>query len=143
MGIETGAVTSADLKQLATDVVKKAMRAGATDAEVVIREGDEFSTLVRLGQVDTLKESGSRGMGLRVFSGQRTASTSTSDFSPQGVENLISGAIALSRVTSEDPFAGMPEDAAYGSLPGDLATYYGENSNWNPLEHIFGRIYDK
>ena len=89
------------------------MRAGATDAEVVIREGDEFSTLVRLGQVDTLKESGSRGMGLRVFSGQRTASTSTSDFSPQGVENLISGAIALSRVTSEDPFAGMPEDAAY------------------------------
>src|SRR5664279_4520755 len=63
-------------------------------------------------------------MGLRVFSGQRTASTSTSDFSPQGVENLISGAIALSRVTSEDPFAGMPEDAAYGSLPGDLATYY-------------------
>ena len=124
MGIETRAVTSADLKQLATDVVKKAMRAGATDAEVVIREGDEFSTLVRLGQVDTLKESGSRGMGLRVFSGQRTASTSTSDFSPQGVENLISGAIALSRVTSEDPFAGMPEDAAYGSLPGDLATYY-------------------
>ena len=124
MGIETRAVTSADLKQLATDVVKKAMRAGATDAEVVIREGDEFSTLIRLGQVDTLKESGSRGMGLRVFSGQRTASTSTSDFSPQGVENLISGAIALSRVTSEDPFAGMPEDAAYGSLPGDLATYY-------------------
>ena len=97
MGIETRAVTSADLKQLATDVVKKAMRAGATDAEVVIREGDEFSTLIRLGQVDTLKESGSRGMGLRVFSGQRTASTSTSDFSPQGVENLISGAIALSR----------------------------------------------
>jgi PmbA protein len=124
VGIETVAVTSVDLKQLATDVVKKAMRAGATDAEVVIREGDEFSTLVRLGQVDTLKESGSRGMGLRVFSGQRTASTSTSDFSPQGVENLVSGAIALSRVTSEDPFAGMPEDAAYGMLPGNLATYY-------------------
>ncbi len=124
MGIETGAVTSVDLVQMATDVVKKAMRAGATDAEVVIREGDEFSTLVRLGQVDTLKESGSRGMGLRVFFGQRTASTSTSDFSPQGVENLVSGAIALSRVTSEDPFAGMPEDAVYGSLPGDLATYY-------------------
>ena len=70
MGIETGAVTSADLKQLATDVVKKAMRAGATDAEVVIREGAEFSTLIRRGQVDTLKEPGSRGMGLRVFSGQ-------------------------------------------------------------------------
>jgi len=31
--------------------VERALRAGATEAEVVIREGDEFSTVVRLGQV--------------------------------------------------------------------------------------------
>ena len=47
---EAAPVHSQDLQQLATDIVAKAMRAGATDAEVVIREGDEFSTLVRLGQ---------------------------------------------------------------------------------------------
>lgn len=124
MGIEAGIISSTDLKQLAADVVKKAMRGGASDAEVVIREGDEFSTLVRLGQVETLKESGSRGMGLRVFAGQRTASTSTSDFSPEGVENLVSGALSLARVTSEDPFAGLPEDGAFGKLEGDLALFY-------------------
>ena len=49
------------MQQLAADVVERALRAGATEAEVVIREGDEFSTLVRLGQVETLKESGARG----------------------------------------------------------------------------------
>jgi len=27
------------------------------------REGDEFSVNVRMGQVETLKESGSRGLG--------------------------------------------------------------------------------
>ena len=144
MGIEAGAhssvdltangvtavdLTALDLKQLAADVVQKAMRAGATDAEVVIREGDEFSTVVRLGQVETLKESGSRGMGLRVFfrasgGGQRTASTSTSDFSPEGIAHLVSGAISLAGVTSEDPFAGLPEDGAYGMLGGDLALFY-------------------
>ena len=32
------------------------MAGGATAAECVVREGDEFSTLVRLGQVETLKE---------------------------------------------------------------------------------------
>ena len=117
-------VHSQDLQQLATDIVAKAMRAGATHAEVVIREGDEFSTLVRLGQVDTLKESGSRGVGLRVFLGQRAASTSSSDLSSEGIEHLVSGAVALARVTSEDPFAGLPETGAFGQLTQDLDLYY-------------------
>ena len=64
-----------DMQQLAADVVERALRAGATEAEVVIREGDEFSTLVRLGQVETLKESGARGIGLRVFLGSERGSS--------------------------------------------------------------------
>ncbi|HEY0795792.1 MAG TPA: DNA gyrase modulator, partial [Acidisarcina sp.] len=119
----TPALTT-DLQQLAADIVARATRAGATDAEVVIREGDEFSALVRLGQVETLKESGSRGIGLRVFLAQHTASTSSSDFSPAGIEHLVNGALALARVTSEDPFAGLPETTAFGKLPGDLDLYH-------------------
>ena len=116
------------MQQLAADVVERALRAGATEAEVVIREGDEFSTLVRLGQVETLKESGARGIGLRVFLGpggaHRTANTSTSDFSDAGLAHLISGAIDLAQVTSQDPFAGLPEPSAMGRLTGDLDLYY-------------------
>jgi PmbA protein len=115
---------STGLQQLAADIVLKATKAGATDAEVVIREGDEFSTLVRLGQVETLKESGSRGIGLRVFLGQRAASTSSSDFSAEGISHLVNGALALARVTSEDPFAGLPDQSSFGQLPGDLKLYY-------------------
>ena len=122
------AESKTDLQQLAADVVERARRAGATEAEVVIREGDEFSTLVRMGQVETLKESGARGIGLRVFMGpsgaHRTASTSTSDFSEAGLAHLVSGAIDLAQVTSEDPFAGLPEASAMGQLSGDLALYY-------------------
>jgi PmbA protein len=117
-----------DLKQLAADIVAKAVKAGASDAEVTIREGDEFSTLVRMGQVETLKESGSRGMGLRVLmtadNGYRVASTSSSDFSSEGVEHLVKGALALARVTSVDPFAGLAETGEFGSLPGDLELYH-------------------
>jgi PmbA protein len=122
------AESKTDLQQLAADVVERARRAGATEAEVVIREGDEFSTLVRMGQVETLKESGARGIGLRVFMGpsgaHRTASTSTSDFSEAGLAHLVSGAIDLAQVTSEDPFAGLPEASAMGQLSGDLGLYY-------------------
>ena len=117
-----------DLKQLAADIVAQAVKAGASDAEVTIREGDEFSTLVRMGEVETLKESGSRGMGLRVLmaadNGYRVASTSTSDFTPEGVEHLVKGALALARVTSEDPFAGLAEAGEFGSLPGNLELYH-------------------
>ncbi|MGA3034801.1 MAG: TldD/PmbA family protein, partial [Terracidiphilus sp.] len=52
--------TSLDLESLVSDVVALAMKAGASDAEAVAREGDEFSVNVRMGQVETLKESGSR-----------------------------------------------------------------------------------
>src|SRR5439155_1480535 len=73
-----------DLRDLAQDSVGRAMNGGATAAECVIREGDEFSTLVRLGQVETLKESGSKAIGVRVFNGKRAASTYSSDFSHNG-----------------------------------------------------------
>jgi PmbA protein len=56
-----------DLREVAQDLVRRAMAGGATAAEAVAREGDEFSTLVRLGQVETLKEAGSRAVGIRVF----------------------------------------------------------------------------
>ena len=117
-----------DLQQLATDIVTKAVKAGASDAEVTIREGDEFSTTVRMGEVETLKESGSRGMGLRVLiatpNGHRVASTSSSDFTPEGVEHLVNGALALARVTSEDPFAGLADTSEFGKLEGDLQLYH-------------------
>ncbi len=113
-----------DLKSLAADVVRRALAGGATAAEAVVREGDEFSTLVRLGQVEQLKEAGSRALGLRVFFGQRAASTHTTDFSSDGIEHLVKGALALARVTSEDPHAGLPAPPELGALPGDLDLYY-------------------
>src|SRR5580692_8737544 len=109
-----------DLESLTADVVALAMKAGASDAEAVVREGDEFSVNVRMGEVETLKESGSRGLGLRVFLGTRSASTSTSDLTAEGIRQLVDGAMALAKVTEEDPFTGLPETAAFVSVPGDL-----------------------
>ena len=113
-----------DLKEIATDVVSRAMKGGATAAECVVREGDEFSTVVRLGQVETLKESGSRAIGVRVFFGQRAASTYSSDFSSAGIERMLKSALELARICSEDPFAGIPDAAKLGSLAGDLDLYH-------------------
>jgi PmbA protein len=100
------------------------VKAGASDAEAVVREGDEFSVNVRMGEVETLKESGSRGLGLRVFLGTRSASTSTSDLTSDGIRQLVDGALALAKVTEEDPFTGLPEAAEFGAVEGDLHLCY-------------------
>jgi PmbA protein len=113
-----------ELESLTAEVVARAMKAGASDAEAVVREGDEFSVNVRMGEVETLKESGSRGLGLRVFLGTRSASTSTSDLTEDGIRQLVEGAIALAKVTEEDPFTGLPETAQFGALASDLHLYY-------------------
>jgi PmbA protein len=136
----SSAQSKTDMQQLAADVVERALRAGATEAEAVIREGDEFSTLVRLGQVETLKESGARGIGVRVFLGShgahRTANTSTSDFTEAGLDQLVRGAVDLAQVTSEDPFAGLPDQAAMGRLDGSLDLYYEDVYSMPAAERI-------
>jgi PmbA protein len=113
-----------DLKEVATDIVQRAMKGGATAAECVVRQGDEFSTLVRLGQVETLKESGSRAIGVRVFFGQRAASTYSSDFSRAGLDRMLSSALELAKITSEDPFGGIPPAEHLGQIAGDLDLYH-------------------
>jgi PmbA protein len=122
--VQLSEVSALDLESLATDVVKLAMKAGASDAEVVVREGDEFSVNVRMGQVETLKESGSRALGLRVFRGRRSASASTSDLTVEGIRQLVEGAMALSTVTEEDPFVDLPEKEEFGSIKDDLHLYF-------------------
>jgi PmbA protein len=125
-----------ELRELATGVVKRALELGATAVEAVASEGSEFSTLVRMGEVETLKEAGSRALGVRVFVGQQAANTSTSDLSAEGVEHLVRGALELARITSEDPMAGIPEASQLGEIPGELGLYYDDVYSLSNPERI-------
>ena len=113
-----------DLQEIAVGAVRRAMESGATAAEAVVTDGSEFSTTVRLGKVETLKEAGSKAAGVRVFVGQSSASTYSSDLSAEGIRKMVESAIALARVTSADPMAGLPDPSELGKLEGDLGLYH-------------------
>lgn len=102
-------------KEFAADVARRAVELGASAAEVVMRQRTEVSIGVRLGEVETVKESTDRGLGLRILIDGRQSSVSGSDFSSDAVETLINDAVELARLTSPDDAAGLPE-------PHDLAT---------------------
>lgn len=116
-------MTENHLPELAGDIVRRALEAGATDAECTISEGEEFSASVRMRELENLKEAGSRAAGLRILIGRKTGSSYTSDLSREGVERLIRSAVELAEITTEDPHAGLPEPQELGSLGGDLALH--------------------
>jgi PmbA protein len=121
-------LTFDELPEIAQGAVKQALAAGATDAECTIAEGDEFSANVRMGELETLKEAGSRGVGLRVLIGKRMGGSYTSDLSPEGIAQMVRSAIDLAGLTSEDPQAGLPDAAELGSLTGDLKLFSDETA---------------
>ena len=62
-----------------------------------------------MGELETLKEAGSRGAGLRVLIGKRMGASYTSDLTPEGIQQMVRSAIDLAALTTEDPHAGLPD----------------------------------
>ncbi len=122
-------MTFESLPEVAQSTIRLALESGATDAECTISEGEEFSANVRMRELETLKDAGSRGAGLRVLIGKRMGASYTSDLSPEGIRQMVQSAIDLAGLTTEDPFAGLPDASQLGSIPGDLKLFSGETAN--------------
>lgn len=109
--------------QLAMDLLAKAKRGGATEADIIVADGETFSVQVRLGAVDRLTKAREKHLGLRVFVGKRSASTSTSDFSADSLNQLVAETCTLAKAVVEDQVSGLPEaDQMAGERP-DLDLY--------------------
>src|SRR5579863_4566517 len=108
---------------LASQSVKLALERGASDAECTIAEGEEFSAKVRMRSLETLQDAGSRRAGLRVLIGKRVGSAHTSDLSSAGVRQMVESALAIAAISTEDPYADLPDPSELGSLDGDFELY--------------------
>jgi PmbA protein len=121
--LTAAAVAFDALPEIAQDTIRQALAAGATDAECTMAEGSEFSANVRMGELETLKEAGSRGAGLRVLIGRRMGSSYTSDLTPEGIRHMVRSAVDLASLTTEDPHASLPDADELGSIGGDLRLF--------------------
>src|ERR1041384_1952809 len=123
-------------KEFASTVAERAVKRGASAAEVILRERTEFSVSVRVGEVEKLKQSTDQGFGLRVLIDGRQASVSGSDFSADAISSLIEEAVELARLTSPDDTAGLPESAELATTTPDLDLYDDAIVNLSPEEQI-------
>ena len=109
------------------DLLVRARKAGADGADAVARAQSSESVSVRLGALEEVERSESEEIGLRVFVGQRSASISTSDFSPESFATLVDRVLTMARLAPEDPHSGLvPEDALFTGPTPDLYLSDGE-----------------
>jgi PmbA protein len=125
-----------ELQATVAHVISRAKKAGASEADVMIREDDSFSVTVRMGEIETLKQAISRNLMLRIFVGNRTASSHTSDLTPAVVDQLVDETVEMARLTSEDASAGLPKSAIPRTAFPDLRLLDPSWEQLTPAERI-------
>lgn len=102
-------IDPASLVARAEMLVDLARSAGADRADAVVVRSRSKSVSVRLGKVETTDSAESDDFSLRVFIGNRVASVSANPGLDAKV--LAERAVAMAKVSPEDPFTGLADDA--------------------------------
>jgi len=102
-------------------LVEAAKRAGADAADAVAVRGRSAGVSVRLGKVEGTEASESEDVSLRVFVGQRVASVSATAASDPN--QLAERAVAMAKVSPEDPYQGLADPALLAKSVRDLDLY--------------------
>ncbi|WP_062111427.1 TldD/PmbA family protein [Aureimonas sp. AU40] len=95
------------LLDLGARLVEAARRSGADAADAAVVSARSRSVQVRMGRVEELESSESDEVSLRVFVGRRVATVSSDLRSDP--QRLAERAVAMARVSPEDPYAGLAD----------------------------------
>jgi PmbA protein len=109
-----------DIAQLAVEIAK---RAGADDAEVLVRDGSELTAKIRLGEPELVQEAGSRALGLRVLRHGKRAVTYTSDLRREALEALCAETVTLADFAEPDEFSQPPDPSLLAKTIPELDLY--------------------
>jgi PmbA protein len=107
------------------DALALARKHGASAAEAEVSEGFGQNVAVRKGEVETIEYNRDKDIGVTVYFGHQRGHSSSSDLSPQAIEDAVRAACSIAKYTASDPCAGLadPERLANGELP-DLDLYH-------------------
>jgi PmbA protein len=105
----TNSVDASKLVDRVAALVEAASRAGADAADAIAVRGRSNSVSVRLGKVEATESSEGDDIALRVFVGRRVASVSATAASD--TDALAERAVAMARVSPEDPYQGLADPA--------------------------------
>ncbi len=107
-----------DYKNMAEQLVKKCLDNGANEAEVLIQTGRNLSIEVRNGEIETVEDASSHGVGFRVFIDGKMAFSSCNDFSERALDDTMGSAIAFAKNMTADENNVLPGDLGLTQVEG-------------------------
>ena len=122
--------------QVVQELLQTARTRGASGGDALLVDSMSFEAQVRLGDVETVQNSHQKRLGLRLFFGQRSATTSTSDFSPASLRQLLDDTCALAQAMAADECAGLPGADEVASTVPDLGLCDDSLQQLPPAERI-------
>jgi len=95
------------LKNIVEDILKEAIRQGASAAEADIGLNKGFSVTSRMGDVESVEYNQDKIIDITVYFGQRTGSASLSDLRMEAIQSAVKAACNIARFGDKDEFAGL------------------------------------
>ncbi len=140
-----------DYRNLAAEIVSEFKKQGADACDVYIVNGSQFNTTIRMGAIEKLQQSISKGLGMRIFKNDATALTFTTDFTDKSVKSLVKETLEIVRISGADKFNGLAPKEYLGTYNGNLALFDESLAKLSPEKKIemakaaeaAGRAYDK
>jgi PmbA protein len=94
-------------RRIAESLVERAVAAGATAADALYAADRSASVQVRFGDLEHVSRSEGEEIGLRLFTGKRSATVASSDLSDEALGMLVERGLAMAKEAPEDSFAGL------------------------------------
>jgi PmbA protein len=95
----------------ATELVARAVRAGADAADAVFAAHGSRDVSVRMGKLEDVGSAEGAEIGLRIFIGTRSATASSGDLSETALSALVDRTLAMARAAPRDRYAGLAPEA--------------------------------
>ncbi|MGI8461151.1 MAG: PmbA/TldA family metallopeptidase, partial [Solirubrobacterales bacterium] len=99
---------SAELSEIAARAVEAASAAGAGDVEAYVEDSRGLELRVYQDEVESLSESGSRGVGVRAWIEHRAGFAYGTDLSPDGLGEIAEAAVGAARIADPDEHSAPP-----------------------------------
>ncbi|MCX6224326.1 MAG: TldD/PmbA family protein [Bacteroidia bacterium] len=107
-----------DYIKLTESLVSKAKQFGASAAEVYLETGRNLSIQVQDGEIETIQEASSAGVGFRVIVDGKMGFSHCNDLSNNALEDTLKRAIEFAKLTTPDKNNVLPDDKGVTQVDG-------------------------
>ena len=107
-----------DYIKLTNSLVERAGKLGADAAEVYLETARNLSIQVQDGEIETIEEASSTGVGFRVIVGGKLGFSYCNDLNDSALEDTLKRAIAFEKLTTADDSNVLPASAESPAVEG-------------------------